>query len=118
MSSHVEIVFSKNLSAGALNAIRTAVAASLGVPPSSVTVTVLADGMVSVAISGTTLTAAEQQTVLQQLQQGLVNGSVTVPGLTVTSATWITTSGKLSFCALTVYQTCFFTSNSLLCDDL
>ena len=86
--SNVEIAFAENVSsAAAVDSIRAAAAASLGVPASSVTVTVLGNGKVSVAISGTTLTAAQQQAALQQLQQGLADGSVTVAGLTVTGTT-------------------------------
>ena len=81
-------------SAAAIDSIRAAAAASLGVSPSSVTVTVMANGAASVATSGTALTVAQQQAALQQLQQGLANGSVTVAGLTVTGAT--TSSGTPS----------------------
>jgi len=90
--------------AAAVESIRAAAAASLGVPISSVTVTVLQNGKVSVAITGTTLTAAQQQAALQQLHTGLVDGSVTVAGLTVTGATLMpaTSSGTPSFFSLEV----------------
>ena len=88
---NVEIVFAENASsiAAAVGLIRVATSASLGVPPSSVTVTdQLADGKVNVAVSGTTPMA------LQQLQQDLVIGLIRVDGLTVEGVT--TSSGTPS----------------------
>ena len=83
--------------ATAVESIRAAASSSLGEPQSSVTVTVLSNGKVSVAISDTALTAAQQQAALQRLEQGLTDGTVTVAGFTVTGAT--TKSGMLSFLA-------------------
>ena len=97
-NSSVEIAFAENGSsiAPVLERIRAASSASLGEPLDSVTVAELADGKVSVAISGTALTAAQQQAALQRLQQGLTDGSVTVDGLTVAGATWTTMAGAPS----------------------
>ena len=100
--SHVEIsfaVYAQSNIATAFESIRATAAASLGVPPSSVTVTVLNDGKVSVAISDTTLTASQKQAALQRLQRGLIDGSsngfdVTLAGFTVTGAN-MTSSGIL-----------------------
>jgi hypothetical protein len=105
--SNVEIAFADNVSsAAAVDSIRAAAAASLGLSTSSVTVTRLANGAVSVAISGTTLTVVQQQAALQQLQQGLASGSVTVAGLTVTGAD--TSSGTRSV----LLQSCLLQQDS------
>ena len=107
-------MFTENGSSTApvLELVRAASSASLKEPLDSVTVTELADGKVSVAISETALTAAQQQAALQRLQQGLTDGSVIVDGLTVAGATWTTTlagTPSLPFlqycCKVTVYDT-------------
>ena len=74
----------------------------LDVPPSSVTVTVLTDGKVSLAISDAAMTAVQQQAALERLQRGLTDGVtdgfyVSLAGFTVAGAN-VTSSGILFLC--------------------